>query len=157
VTTGFVLNPHPIILTPMPLDAAPRSSRPGHRRSTDIIATTTWGVFAGSTTIYLVQVRVNPPPLTSFSVAVIPSPHHGLICCVLGARVWLLPIGFVVLGRSLLVWICALLDWSHKDEWLVFRLSVTRTYQVEICSMDLRLLYLLRLCSVSRIRDLGYI
>jgi hypothetical protein len=62
-----------------------------------------------------------------------------------------------MLGPSLLVWIYALLDRSHKDEWFVFKLSVTHAYQVEICSMDLRCLYLLRLCSVLRIRDLGYI
>jgi hypothetical protein len=77
-------------------------SRP---QSTDIIATATWGIFAGSAAIYLVQVRV-------YRLASL-VPHRGLLCCVLGARVWLLPIGSIMLESSLFVWICALLDRSQ--------------------------------------------
>jgi hypothetical protein len=80
---------------------SPRS-RP---QSTDIIAAATWGVFAGSAAIYLVQVRVNRPASLV--------PHRGLVWCVLGARGWLLPIGSVVPASSLFVWICALLDRSQ--------------------------------------------
>jgi hypothetical protein len=138
-------------------DTTPRSTSPGHRRSTDVIAAATWASLPALPPSTLSRSGSTPSLPSSFSVAAIPSPHRGLICYVLGARVWLLPIEFVMLGPSLLVWICALLDRSHKDEWFVFRLSVTRTYQVEICSMDLRCLYLLCLCSVSRISDLGYI
>ncbi|GJN10668.1 hypothetical protein PR202_ga28783 [Eleusine coracana subsp. coracana] len=80
---------------------SPRS-RP---QPTDIVAAATWGVFAGTAAIYLVQVRVNHisyrlPNRSLFSLCYgfprIRCLVRWVVCCIHGVRVSLLSIGSVI-------------------------------------------------------------
>ncbi|KAG8065598.1 hypothetical protein GUJ93_ZPchr0004g39177 [Zizania palustris] len=82
-----------------------------HVQTTDITAAATWGVAAGSTAIYLVQVRVVDSQVTTpfmprqFVMASFRVVSHGLIgrfTCPISVRVWFLWIGSVAFVRLVL-------------------------------------------------------